>query len=181
MCTGLIQFVATLALGLPTWTDSLTLKDGKIYIGTFVWASSDYVTLQVDGHVKRGFTVSKIDSIRFKSSAAEASFTPIDQRYAAYSQTLGMPAGNEQAVSDGRGRYRMYEKGAIYYTPQTGAHVVQGPVGDRWRSLGAERSELGYPTSDEFSTPDGHHLMRFEHGCIIWNQRDVPMVEISAR
>ena len=180
MCAGLIQFVATLALGLPGWTDSLALKNERIYIGTFVSVSSDYVALQIDSHVKHSFTVSKIDSMRFRRST-EARFTPIDQRYAAYSQTLGMPAGNEQAVSDGRGRYRMYEKGAIYYTPQTGAHVVQGPIGDRWRSLGAEHSELGYPTSDEFSTPDGHHLMRFEHGCIIWDQRDVPMVEISAR
>jgi hypothetical protein len=32
MCAGLIQFVATLALGLPAWTDSLALKDGRIYV-----------------------------------------------------------------------------------------------------------------------------------------------------
>jgi len=52
------------------------------------------------------------------------------------------------------GGIAIYQNGTIYYTPQTGAHAVQGAIGDRWLSLGADHGELGYPTSDEFSTPD---------------------------
>jgi len=175
----LTYLVALIALALPAWTDSLTLKDGKIYRGTFLGASGDQVTLQVDGHVKRRFPVSEIDSIHF--TRQESATSPIDQKYNAFSRTLGNATGEEQAASDGRGRYRLYQNGAIYYTPQTGVHVVQGGIADRWRSLGAEHSELGYPTSDEFSTSDGHRVVTFEHGAITWDEQDVPVVEISAR
>src|SRR5215467_6721963 len=107
---------------LPAWTDSLTLKDGKIYTGTFLGASSDHIILKVDGRVKRSFAVSEIDSIHFARSE-EAKPSPIDQKYNAFSQTLGMPTDEEQVTSDKRGRYRIYQNGAIYYTPQTGAHA----------------------------------------------------------
>jgi uncharacterized protein with LGFP repeats len=86
----------------------------------------------------------------------------------------------EQPSPDGRGRYRLYRYGAIYYTPRTGAHPVRGAIGDRWLGTGAERGELGYPTDDEISWPDGRRSMNFERGSIIWDQHDVPMVEISA-
>ena len=43
----------------------------------------------------------------------------------------------------------------IYWTPNTGAHAVQGAIYAQWASLGYERGPLGYPTSDETGTPDG--------------------------
>jgi hypothetical protein len=179
MYSKLIQMATTIVIALPAWTDSLTLTNGKIYRGTFLGASSDQVILQVDGHDKRRFSLSEIDSIHF-TRLEPADTLPIDQKYNALSQIVGSPAGEEQAAGDGRGRYRLYQNGAIYYTPQTGAHAVRGAIGERWLNLGAEHSELGYPTSDEICTPDGL-LMRFEHGAIVWDQRDVPVVEISAR
>jgi len=109
MCRRRIQLLTTIALARPAWTDSLTLKDGKIYTGTFLGASSDHIILKVDGRVKRSFAVSEIDSIHFACSE-ESKPSPIDQKYNALSQTLGMPTDEEQVTSDKRGRYRNISK-----------------------------------------------------------------------
>lgn len=60
---------------------------------------------------------------------------------------LGMPTSNEMALSNG-GRYNTFEHGSIYWSPASGAHMVQGPILDKWGSLGWEVGVLGYPTSD---------------------------------
>jgi len=169
------------ALVISASADTLTLKDGKIVEGTFMGASADHVTFQIEGHTKCRLAVDEIQSIRFERSRTTS---PIDLKHNGLKGSeaaLGEPTGEEQAAPDGRGRYRLYQHGAIYYTPQTGAHIVHGPIGERWLDLGAEHSELGYPAGDEMTWPDGRRSMTFEHGTIIWDQHDVPLVEISAR
>jgi uncharacterized protein with LGFP repeats len=176
----MLPLTAMLVLAASARADTVTLKDGKIVEGTFLGASADHVTFQIEGHTKCRFAVDEIQSIRFARSKTTS---PIDQKYSGLKGSeaaLGQPAGEEEAAPDGRGRYRLYQNGAIYYTPQTGAHAVRGPIGNRWLSLGAERSELGYPGGDETIWPDGRRSMTFEHGTIIWDQQDVPLVEISA-
>jgi len=169
-----------------TWGDSVILKSGKIYEGTLLGATKTEVTLEVD-RTKRRFEIAEIRFISFDRPASEGSRSrtttppsPIDQKYKTVGALLGQPAGEEEAISDGRGRYRIYDHGAIYFTPQVGAHTVAGPIREQWVSLGAERSELGYPTSDETTMPDGRRLAHFEHGAIIWSQQDGAMVEVSA-
>lgn len=61
---------------------------------------------------------------------------------------LGLPVSNELATPDGKGRYNSFQNGSVYWMPQTGAHMVKGPVLDKWGSLGWEAGVLGYPTSD---------------------------------
>jgi uncharacterized protein with LGFP repeats len=177
----MLSLATILTLALSTQADTVTFKDGKIYEGTFMGTSADHVTFQIDTHTECHFAVGEIKSIRFQRSKT---ISLIDQKYNAMKGRddagLGTPIGEEQAAADGRGRYRLYQNGTIYYTPQTGAHAVQGPIGDRWLGMGAERSELGYPTGDEMIWPDGRRSMNFEHGTIIWDQHDVPMVEIRA-
>lgn len=171
-------------LALSAQADSVTLRDGKTYEGMFIGASPDHVTLQMDGRTKRRFNVGEIESIRFERADTSASSSPIDQKYNSMKSSespLGNPTGEEQSAADHRGRYRSYQNGAIYYTPQTGAHAVQGSIAERWLGLGAEHSELGYPAGDEMILPDGRHVESFEHGTIVWDRRDVPVVEISAR
>ena len=36
-----------------------------------------------------------------------------------------------------------------------GSGPIQGRIYDKWQSMGAQNSELGYPISDELTTPDG--------------------------
>jgi uncharacterized protein with LGFP repeats len=82
---------------------------------------------------------------------------------------LGYPLTDETGTPDGRGRFNHFQGGSIYWTPETGAHEVHGALRDRWASMGWERSRLGYPTSDEKSTPDGRgRYSEFQGGAIFW-------------
>src|SRR5919112_18523 len=73
----------------------------------------------------------------------------------------------EGALPDGRGRFRDYQNGTIYWTPQTGAHEVHGDIRVKWSRLGGQRSWLGYPLSDERGQPD-RRGSTFQHGTITW-------------
>ena len=58
---------------------------------------------------------------------------------------------------------------SIYWSPVTCAHVVQGEIRDLWLRNGGPKGKLGYPVSDETSTPDHRGRMSvFEHGEIWW-------------
>ena len=82
---------------------------------------------------------------------------------------LGYPITDELKASDKRGRYNHFQNGSIYWTPDTGAHEVHGLIRNKWADLGWERSFLGYPITDELTTPD--RIGRFNHfegGSIYW-------------
>src|SRR5262249_294006 len=42
--------------------------------------------------------------------------------------SLGYPVSDETAAADGVGRYSLFQGGAVYWTVQTGAHAVSGPI-----------------------------------------------------
>src|SRR4051812_7882402 len=78
---------------------------------------------------------------------------------------LGEPLTDETKAADGVGRFNHFQGGSIYWTPQTGAHEIHGPIRDKWASMGWERSLLGYPVSDESLTPLGvGAFSHFQHG-----------------
>jgi LGFP repeat/Domain of unknown function (DUF4832) len=82
---------------------------------------------------------------------------------------LGYPLTDETATPDGTGRFNHFTGGSIYWTPATGAREVHGAIRDKWAALGWERGLLGYPLTDETTTPDG--TGRFNHftgGSIYW-------------
>ena len=123
--------VVTLAAFVPLsiWADSVVLKDGKIYEGRFTGFSGNQVTLELERHARRTFSVAEIESIRFEKAAAtgdrarSAVATPIDQRYTSGAQNaLGEPAGEEQTAPDGR-RIMYFEHGAIIWNHEDGAVV----------------------------------------------------------
>jgi len=182
LCT-VTTLLATFTLLVCARADSVTLTDGKVFQGTFVEAAAGHITLQIDGRSKRRFKLDQIVSIHFDHAEPGASLSPIEKKYRALMNSahpLGNPSAEEQETADQRGRYRKYQNGVIYYTPQTGAFAMQGMIAERWLSLGAERSELGYPTADEVIWPDGRHVMLFEHGAVFWDGREEPVVEIRA-
>ncbi len=84
----------------------------------------------------------------------------------------GYPTTDETVSSDGVGRYTLFngsERNRIYWSPASGVHAVQGLIADLWVNLGAERSWLGYPTSDETATVDGQgRQSTFQGGTIVW-------------
>ncbi|MCU1618332.1 MAG: Conserved exported protein of unknown function [Modestobacter sp.] len=83
---------------------------------------------------------------------------------------LGFPVTDELGTPNGRGRFNLFQNGAVYWTPSTGAHQVIGAIWGRYGGLGWETSFLGFPTTDELPTPNG--LGRFNHfqgGSVYWS------------
>jgi uncharacterized protein with LGFP repeats len=82
---------------------------------------------------------------------------------------LGFPITDETGAPDGVGRYNHFQSGAIYWTPATGAHEVQGAIYAEWARLGWEGSVVGYPITDETGAPDGvGRYNHFQSGAIYW-------------
>jgi len=87
----------------------------------------------------------------------------------------GYPITDESVTPDGRGRYNHFRamhvpgrpESSIYWTPEHGAFAVYGAIRDAWARAGWERSEIGYPTSDEFDE-NGGRRQNFERGHILW-------------
>ncbi|SEF35778.1 LGFP repeat-containing protein [Amycolatopsis pretoriensis] len=79
---------------------------------------------------------------------------------------LGVPVTDEACTSDKAGRFVNFAGGgSIYSIDRAGAHAVLGAIRDKWVSLGAEKSTLGYPTADEVAIPGGRRGT-FERGRI---------------
>jgi len=96
----------------------------------------------------------------------------IDEKYGALSGStgfLGQPTSSEQDCPDHRGRFRHFQTGSIYWSPETDAHEVHGLIREKWAALGWERSPVGYPVTDEMSTLTGAgRFNNFQYGSISW-------------
>lgn len=77
---------------------------------------------------------------------------------------LGPPTSPE-AVGEDLARYATFERGAVYWSPETGAEPVTGAIYDAWASLGYERGVLGLPTSAEIPEPEWVG-QNFQHGTL---------------
>jgi uncharacterized protein with LGFP repeats len=89
--------------------------------------------------------------------------------YRAGPEVLGTPTTATQCGLAGAGCYQILARGAIYWTPATGAHALRGAVYDAWASRGRENGPLGYPITDEAPTGDGAGAYQlFQGGGIYW-------------
>jgi uncharacterized protein with LGFP repeats len=101
----------------------------------------------------------------------------IEDKYAAMggvtSPVLGIPVTDELSAAGGRVRFNHFSRaGSIYWSPETGAHEVHGNVRLIWNRLGAERSAVGLPITDELSTSDGRgRYNAFSNGFVLWSER----------
>lgn len=77
---------------------------------------------------------------------------------------LGAPTSPESAAADSA-RYAAFDKGAMYWSQQTGATPVTGAIYDAWAALGYERGVLGLPTSGEIQEPEWV-TQNFAHGTL---------------
>ena len=94
--------------------------------------------------------------------------------------SLGYPVAADTEVGDGRGRFARFQRGRVSWSPQTGAHVVTGPILERYLQLCAEAGSLGYPVSDErylrdspfkrFGSPPRREV-DFERGTLSYDER----------
>lgn len=81
---------------------------------------------------------------------------------------LGFPKTSERPVKDG-GRFNEFENGNIYWSPLSGAWVVEnGAIFDAWKDAGYEGGRLGFPISDKFPIPGGvQQNFQFGHITVI--------------
>lgn len=86
---------------------------------------------------------------------------------------LGYPTGDETAAASGGGRYNTFQRALLYWSPGTGAHEVHGAIAQRWTALGRDAGPLGFPATDELTTPD--RIGRYNHfgagGSVYWSPR----------
>ncbi|WP_193045828.1 N-acetylmuramoyl-L-alanine amidase [Mycolicibacterium baixiangningiae] len=82
----------------------------------------------------------------------------------AMTSALGAPTSPE-AAGAGATKYVRFERGAMYWSPESGAAPVTGAIYDAWGSLGFERGALGLPTSGEIHEPLWIK-QNFQHGTL---------------
>ena len=82
---------------------------------------------------------------------------------------LGMPTSPE-AAGEGSTRYATFERGAMYWSPNTGAQPLTGAIYQAWASLGYERGALGMPTSGEIAEPEWI-VQNFQHGTLNFDRQ----------
>lgn len=80
---------------------------------------------------------------------------------------LGYPITSELGTPIKPGRYNHFERGSIYWSPETGSAVaVTGVIRDQWATLGWENSCLGFPLFDAGSNKAGGYGQSFQGGFI---------------
>ena len=137
-------------LGYPT-TGELTTSDRSGRYGHFE-RGSIYWTARTGAHEIRG-------AIRDRWNRLGAE------------KGLGYPTTGERSTSGGKGAYQEYQRGAVYWSPGTGAHEVRGAIRGRWNSTGRETGSLGYPTGDERVLSGGTGVLQaFQRGWIYWSE-----------
>ncbi|GAA1726283.1 hypothetical protein G6030_00850 [Dietzia sp. E1] len=140
-------------LGPPT-SDELTNADGIGKRTSFQGDATIYWHPDTDAHPVGGAIGSKW---------AQFGYDP---------GPLGYPITDEITNPDGIGKRQAFQHdSSIYWHPNTGAHQIGGQIGARWGELEWEASYLGYPTTDELSTPNGAaRFNHFENGSVYWAQ-----------
>ena len=123
-----------------------------------------------------GLKADRFSDLLLKSKTPlELATAYIEAKYQALGGAGGFLKAATTAVTvcpDGRGYYRHFQGGSIYWHPYTGAHEVHGLIRQKWAGLGWEKSFLGYPTSDETVGRDNDGAGRFSHfqgGSIYWH------------
>ncbi|MFI6301952.1 PQQ-dependent sugar dehydrogenase [Amycolatopsis thailandensis] len=91
---------------------------------------------------------------------------------------LGSPSTDELVARAENGRYNDFTGGpttgvgSIYWTSSIGAMAIYGGIRAKWLEANAEAGPLGFPTTDELSTPDGigrvNHFFR-NNASIYWS------------
>jgi uncharacterized protein with LGFP repeats len=84
---------------------------------------------------------------------------------------LGLPIADTHDNADG-GRHNLFQHGAIYVSPRTGAHMVLKPIYTKWDELGRGAGDYGLPITDTRKV-EGSRLRfnNFEHGAIYTHPR----------
>jgi SpoIID/LytB domain protein len=82
----------------------------------------------------------------------------------------GLPTSRQVSVAGGE--RQKFEDGTIYHSGSAGAHLLRGPVLDRYLFKGGPAGRLGFPTSDVHRLQNGNLRASFEGGVITCDPDD---------
>ena len=118
-------------------------------------------------------TISVPDPVQLPSSPVQTKFQQLGELT---NSTVGLPLPpplDKEVTTgdDSRGRKQYYQSGAIYFHPDTGAFAVYGSIFQKYKEIGEQNSNLGFPTSDEHSVGlSGDRRSYFRNGSIVWKR-----------
>ena len=144
-------------MGYPTSDEVPGLRDGGVYQnyqrGAIVWSPKTGAQVSVGG---------------IRNTWASSGYQD---------GHLGYPTTSEIGGLKNGGVYQMYERGAIIWSPSTGAFISMGGIRTLWASTGFENGRLGYPTSNEYVTgPGGQVAQNYQGGTVKWSPAGVSVV-----
>lgn len=82
---------------------------------------------------------------------------------------LGQPVGPERTGLPQGGVVQSFEGGHVYWTAQTGAHIVRSHIALYWAERGWEQGPLGYPLGSEVGSARGGAYQLFQGGDVYRN------------
>jgi uncharacterized protein with LGFP repeats len=68
---------------------------------------------------------------------------------------IGCPVTDEAWARDHLGRFNIFETGVMYWTPQTNAFEMYGPILAKWQALNSGLSFLRYPLDSQNAVANG--------------------------
>jgi uncharacterized protein with LGFP repeats len=98
------------------------------------------------------------------------------QAIGAMNSVLGSPTSPEDSA-EGDARFVTFARGAMYWSPETGAQPVTGAIYDAWCSQSYERGPLGLPTSAEIQQPL-QITQNFQHGTLNYERLTGNVTEV---
>lgn len=149
---------AHIRLGEPT-TDELTTKDGVgrynlLYGSPATGAAAIYWTPQTGANRIFGAIYQL-----WKTMGSEQS-------------KHGYPTTDELPAAKDGGRYTAFQSGRIYWKSSIGVRSVHGAIYAKWSQYNREAGFLGFPLSNENTTPDGvGRYTTFEGGIVFWSPK----------
>lgn len=81
----------------------------------------------------------------------------------------GDPANNEGKIKTPTGAYQRFDKGTVYHSKSSGAHLNKGAIRKAYAKHKYTGGKLGYPTSDEFKK-NGKIQQNFKKGYITYTK-----------
>ncbi|MBF6270984.1 hypothetical protein IU460_25145 [Nocardia farcinica] len=80
---------------------------------------------------------------------------------------LGYPIQDQIGLPpDNQGQMARFQNGVIYWSSETGAHIVHGEILARWEDSGYEQGTFGYPIGEQTAGPNNRYTQAFQHGTI---------------
>jgi hypothetical protein len=83
--------------------------------------------------------------------------------------SLGNPVSRQSGGLKSGGAVQYFHRGAIVWSPATGAKISKGGIRAAWVKTGATNGKLGYPKTDEYSISGGVR-QNYQGGYITWNR-----------